>query len=76
MELFKDRIDAGRQLAKRLLKYKGKSAIVLAIPRGGVIVGNEIAKALDTKLDIIVPRKIGSPDDPEFAIGADRKSVV
>ena len=69
MELFKDRIDAGKQLAKKLLKYK-KNTIVLAIPRGGVIVGNEIAKALDIKLDIIVPRKIGSPEDPEFAIGA------
>ena len=70
MELLKDRIDAGKQLSKRLLEYKKKNAIVLAIPRGGVIVGNEIAKALDIKLDIIVPRKIGSPEDPEFAIGA------
>ena len=70
MDLFKDRVDAGKQLAKRLLAYKEKSAIVLAIPRGGVIVGNEIAKSLGSGLDIIVPRKIGSPDDPEFAIGA------
>ncbi len=70
MELFKDRIDTGKQLTKKLLKYKGKNAIVLAIPRGGVIVGNEIAKILNCKLDIVVPRKIGSPEDPEFAIGA------
>jgi predicted phosphoribosyltransferase len=70
MELFKDRIDAGKQLVKKLLKYKGKNAIVLAIPRGGVIVGNEIAKSLNAKLDIVVPRKIGAPEDPEFAIGA------
>lgn len=70
MELFKDRIDAGKQVVKKLLKYIGKNAIVLAIPRGGVIVGNEIAKVINAKLDIVVPRKIGSPDDPEFAIGA------
>lgn len=70
MELFKDRIDAGKQLVKKLLKYRGKNTIVLAIPRGGVIVGNEIAKVINAKLDIVVPRKIGSPDDSEFAIGA------
>ncbi len=70
MELFKDRIDAGKQLTKKLLNYKGNDAIVLAIPRGGVIVGDEIAKTLNCKLDIVVPRKIGSPEDPEFAIGA------
>ena len=70
MELFKNRLDAGRQLTNKLSKYKGKDVIVLAIPRGGIIVGNEIAKAIDAKLDIIVPRKIGSPEDPEFAIGA------
>ncbi|MBI4010276.1 MAG: phosphoribosyltransferase [Candidatus Aenigmarchaeota archaeon] len=52
------------------MKYRGKDAIVLAIPRGGIIVGNEISKALNANLDIVVPRKIGSPDDPEFAIGA------
>jgi len=70
VELFKNRLDAGRQLTNKLSKYKGKDVIVLAIPRGGIIVGNEIAKAIDAKLDIIVPRKIGSPEDPEFAIGA------
>ncbi len=70
MDLFKDRIDAGKQLAEKLQKHKGKDAIVLAIPRGGIIVGDEIAKSLSFGLDIIVPRKIGSPQDPEFAIGA------
>ncbi len=70
MDLFKDRVDAGRKLVKRLLKYKNNDTIVLAIPRGGVIVANEIAKALGKKLDIVVPRKIGSPEDREFAIGA------
>ena len=70
MNLFKDRIDAGKQLTKKLLKYKTKDTIVLAIPRGGVVIGNEIAKTLNAKLDIVVPRKIGSHEDPEFAIGA------
>ena len=70
MELFKDKIDAGKQLAKKLSKYKGKDVVVLAIPRGGVVVGNEVAKTLKAKLDIVVPRKIGAPDDSEFAIGA------
>ena len=67
---FADRVDAGKRLASALTTYKGKDAIVLAIPRGGVVVGFEISKALDVPLDIIVPRKIGAPDNPELAIGA------
>ena len=50
--------------------FAGKNAIVLAIPRGGVVVGYEIAKALNLPLDVIIPRKIGAPDNPELAIGA------
>jgi putative phosphoribosyl transferase len=53
-----------------LLDVVGRDAIVLAIPRGGVIVGFEIAEALGIPLDIIIPRKIGAPDNPELAIGA------
>ena len=53
-----------------LADFKGKNAIVLAIPRGGVVVGYEIAKALRLPLDVIIPRKIGAPDNPELAIGA------
>lgn len=68
---FKDRHEAGIKLAEQLEKYKGnKDVIVLAIPRGGVEIGYEIAKSLDVKLDIIVTKKIGLPDDEEFAIGS------
>ena len=69
MSLLKDRVEAGRQLAKAL-KTVGKDAIVLAVPRGGVVVGFEVAKALGIPLDIIVTKKIGAPDNPELAIGA------
>ena len=48
----------------------GKTLVVLAIPRGGVVVGYEIAAALMLPLDVIVPRKLGAPDNPELAIGA------
>lgn len=68
--MFADRREAGRMLAERLGKYKGKNAIVLAIPRGGVVVAREIADAIDGELDLVISRKIGAPMDPEFAIGA------
>jgi putative phosphoribosyl transferase len=68
--LFADRVDAGRRLVSALRSLVDKDAIVLAIPRGGVVVGYEVAKALDLPLDVIIPRKIGAPDNPELAIGA------
>ena len=68
---FKDRHEAGIKLAEQLKKYKeNKDVVVLAIPRGGVEVGFEIAKFLNAKLDIIVTKKIGLPGDEEFAIGS------
>lgn len=68
---FKNRKEAGVKLAEHLKKYKNsKDGIVLAIPRGGVEVGYEIAKFLNLKLDVIVTKKIGLPDDDEFAIGS------
>lgn len=68
---FKDRREAGRKLAETLEEYKNsKDAILLALPRGGVVVADEIAKELNLPLDIVVPRKIGSPQNPEYAIGA------
>ena len=68
---FKDRHDAGIKLGEQLKKYKNnKDVIILAIPRGGVEIGYEIAKLLNTKLEIIVTKKIGLPDDDEFAIGS------
>ncbi|MBI4079847.1 phosphoribosyl transferase [Candidatus Kaiserbacteria bacterium] len=74
--MFRDRAEAGRKLAKKLMQYRlpaqagGKNAIVLALPRGGVVVGYEIARALSLPLDIIAVRKIGHPLHPEYAIGA------
>ncbi len=70
MTYFMDRVDAGKRLASALKDFSGKHGIVLAIPRGGVVVGFEIAKALSLPLDIIIPRKIGAPENPELAIGA------
>ena len=68
---FKDRHEAGLKLAEQLKEYKNnKNVIILAIPRGGVEVGYEIAGFLNAKLDIIVTKKIGLPDDEEFAIGS------
>jgi predicted phosphoribosyltransferase len=68
--LFHDRKDAGLQLAQKLGWLKDKDVIVLAIPRGGVVVGDVIAKSLNAKLDVVVPRKLGAPNNPELAMGA------
>ncbi len=68
--MFLDRADAGRKLSAELKKTNIDNPFVMAIPRGGVIVGAEIARQLDAKLDIVVPRKIGSPYNSEVAIGA------
>lgn len=70
IEPFEDRYDAGRALAAALMNYKDTDALVLAIPRGGVVVGCEIAVALNLDLDVIVPRKIPAPGQEELAIGA------
>lgn len=70
MAYFADRVDAGKRLAEALADFHGKNAVVLAIPRGGVVVGYEIAAALVLPLDVIVPHKLGAPDNPELAIGA------
>lgn len=69
--IFRDRTDAGKQLAKALEAYSSQSdAIVIALPRGGVVVGFEVAALLHVPLDIVCPRKIGAPFNPELAIGA------
>lgn len=68
--LFRDRIEAGRLLAERLAAYRGKDALVLGIPRGGVPVAREVARDVDGTLDIVVARKLGAPGVPELAIGA------
>jgi putative phosphoribosyl transferase len=69
--IFKDRIDAGKQLADKLGKFKdNKDVVLLALPRGGIILAYEVAKKINAPIDIVVPRKIGAPDNEEFAIGA------
>jgi putative phosphoribosyl transferase len=66
-----DRSDAGRRLAAALKKYQGAAGtIVLALPRGGVPVGYEVATALDLPLDVLIVRKLGLPSQPELAMGA------
>lgn len=67
---YDNRQQAGRELSVALERYRGTDSIVLAIPRGGVVVGYEVAEALGLDLDVIVPRKIGAPGQPELAIGA------
>jgi predicted phosphoribosyltransferase len=67
--MFKDRFDAGKQLALKLEKYR-ENSIILAIPRGGLEIGYEVSKALHVPLDVIITKKIGYPGDSEFAIGA------
>jgi predicted phosphoribosyltransferase len=68
--IFNDRRDAGQRLGMALARYRGEDAVVLGIPRGGVVVAAEVAKILLAPLDLIIPRKIGAPHNPEVAIGA------
>jgi predicted phosphoribosyltransferase len=69
MNLLKNRVEAGKRLAEAL-KEVSNNAIVLAVPRGGVVVGYEVAKALHVPLDVVIAKKIGAPGNPELAIGA------
>lgn len=68
--IFKNRIDAGEQLAEKLYALKLHNPIVIALPRGGVAVAKPIADKLNAKLDVMVSKKIGAPGNPEFAVGA------
>jgi len=72
MYLFKNRDDAGKNLAKKLEKFKlkDKKSIVLAVPRGGIPIGAEIAKHLNISFDLVIPRKLPIPFDPEAGFGA------
>jgi predicted phosphoribosyltransferase len=69
-QAFRDRADAGRELALALLHLKDENPIVLALPRGGVPVAFEVAKALEAPLDVVLVRKIGAPGQPELGLGA------
>jgi putative phosphoribosyl transferase len=67
---FFDRIDAAEQLVPLLVKYKNQNCVVLAVPRGGVPMGFHIAQKLGFPLDLLMTKKIGHPNNPEYAIGA------
>ena len=84
---FLDRHDAGRQLAAELAPLANERPVIVALPRGGVPIGVEVARALGAPLDILAVRKLGAPGNPELGVGAvaedgtgvldpDRKSVV
>lgn len=67
---FKNRKEAGKSLSQKLLNYHSKETAVLALPRGGVVVADEVAKALNAPLDLVIAQKIGHPLSPEYAIAA------
>ncbi|OGI81051.1 phosphoribosyl transferase [Candidatus Nomurabacteria bacterium RIFCSPHIGHO2_02_FULL_41_52] len=68
--MFKDRKEAGELLAEQLIQYRDTDAVVYALPRGGAVLGFEIAHFLHLPLDLVIARKIGHPDNPEYAVCA------
>src|SRR5438874_7072838 len=68
--VFEDRREAGRRLAAALKEFRGSDSLIVAVPRGGVVVGAEVARELGAPLDVILARKLGAPYQPELAIGA------
>ncbi|SME90031.1 putative phosphoribosyl transferase [Tistlia consotensis] len=80
MRIFANRTAAGRELAERLLEKRYADPVVLALPRGGLPVAAEVARALEAPLDLVLVRKIGLPSQPELAVGAvvdgDRPELV
>lgn len=68
--VLRDREEAGERLADRLAHYRDQHPVVLALPRGGVSVGFEIARRLGVPLEVLIVRKIGAPDNPEYGLGA------
>ena len=70
MNMIANRHEAAEKLAEKLQKYKGENGIILAIPRGGVPMGVLIANELDFPLEVTLSKKIGHPNNPEFAIGS------
>jgi putative phosphoribosyl transferase len=73
--MFTDREDAGRQLAATLADLAGRDVVVLGIPRGGVEVAAVVAQALGAPVDVVIPRKVGAPGNPELGIGAVAEDV-
>jgi putative phosphoribosyl transferase len=74
--LFRDRAEAGRRLAERLLPYRTQAPLIVGLPRGGVVVAAEVARGLGASLDVLVVRKVGHPRQPEFGVGAVAPGVV
>lgn len=70
MMRFRDRTDAGKRLARALGHYRGRDGIVYPLPRGGIVLGIEVSRNLQLPLDLIIPRKIGHPWNPEYALCA------
>jgi len=68
--IFRDRADAGRWLAALLAGYRESQPVIYALPRGGVVVGAEIARALAARLEAVIARKVGHPQSPEYAVCA------
>ena len=68
--LFKNRTEAGKQLAQALEHYRGKPGVIFPLPRGGVALGVELARMLEMPIDLVIPRKVGHPANPEYAICA------
>ncbi|MBI1827993.1 MAG: phosphoribosyltransferase [Thaumarchaeota archaeon] len=68
--MFADRNEAGKLLSEKLKDFKGENPLILAIPRGGIVVGDPIALNLNCNLDVVVSKKINPPNHPEYAIGA------
>lgn len=68
--MFEDRADAGQQLAQALEQYRGEGVLVLAIPRGGVEIGYEVAKHLEADFSLLITRKLPYPHNPEAGFGA------
>ncbi len=68
--MFIDRRDAGRRLGQALAPLRQRNPVVIGLPRGGVVVADEVARALDAPLDILVVRKLGAPGQPELGLGA------
>jgi putative phosphoribosyl transferase len=67
---FADRTEAGRLLAAELDRFSGHDVVVLGIPRGGVVVADEVARSIGAGLDVVIPRKVGAPGNPELGLGA------
>ena len=67
---FADRREGGARLAEELTRFASERPVVLGIPRGGVVVAAEVARALDAPLDVVIPRKVGAPANPELGLGA------